>query len=244
MRRLRTVFATLTLFGATAAAGTSVFVTALVDRDGLVWWPIARGWAWSILKSCGLRRLAVRNREGLQREGVILMANHESHMDPPALMWLTTRPPVRFLTKHTLFRYPFLGWGMWAMGMVSINRTNQKKAFQSIDRAARMIEAGKTVLVFPEGTRSSDGHLLPFKKGGFVMATQRHVPIVPVGIAGTQDILPKGWNWVSSSDVAVVVGDPIDTSPYDPDNKDDLMLLVRERIEALREEARELLAEM
>ncbi|MCB9787830.1 MAG: 1-acyl-sn-glycerol-3-phosphate acyltransferase [Deltaproteobacteria bacterium] len=243
MHRLRTIFAVLTLLVMTVLCGLSVFVLAFFDRKARLWWPISRAWAWALLHACGLQRFEVRGAERLgSGDGAILMSNHESYMDPPALMLLSP-VPIRFLTKHTLFLFPVFGWAMWAMGMVPINRGRQDKAFASIDRAARDIRAGKVVLVFPEGTRVAldQPEMLPFKKGAFVMAARAHVPIIPVGIAGSRHILPKGWNWVRNHDVAVVLGEPIDTSGFDVASKDELMALVRERIEALRAEAQTVL---
>jgi 1-acyl-sn-glycerol-3-phosphate acyltransferase len=246
MHRPRTVFAVLVLIAMSVLCGTVVSVLAIFDRKARLWWPLARLWSWSVLRSCGGQRFEVRGAERLATgNGAIVMSNHESYMDPPALMLLSP-VPLRFLAKHTLFLFPVFGWAMWAMGMVPVNRGRQDRAFASIDRAAEGIRAGKVVLVFPEGTRADfeDPEMLPFKKGAFVMAARAHVPIIPVGIAGSRYILPKGWNWVRNHDVAVVLGEPIDTSGYDIDSKDALMALVRERIDGLRGEARAVLAEI
>ncbi len=244
MHRPRTVFAVLVLVVLSILCGTTIAVLAIFDREARLWWPIARFWSWAILRSCGGQRFEVRGAERLATgQGAIVMSNHESYMDPPALMLLSP-VPIRFLAKHTLFLFPVFGWAMWAMGMVPVNRGRRDKAFASIDRAAEGIRAGKVVLVFPEGQRAAFEHaeLLPFKKGAFVMAARAHVPIIPVGIAGTRHVLPKGWSWVDNHDVAVVLGEPIDTSGYDVDSKDALMALVRERIDALRVEAQAVLA--
>lgn len=246
MHRPRTAFAVLVLVGMSVFCGTTISVLAIFDRKARSWWPLARLWSWSVLRSCGSQRFEVRGAERLATgEGAIVMSNHESYMDPPALMLLSP-VPIRFLAKHTLFLFPVFGWAMWAMGMVPVNRGRRDKAFTSIDRAGESIRAGKVVLVFPEGQRVdfSEPEMLPFKKGAFVMAARAHVPIIPVGIAGTRHILPKGWSWVDNHDVAVVLGEPIDTSGYDIDSKDALMALVRERIEELRVEAEALLAEL
>ncbi len=246
MHRPRTVFAVLVLIVMSVLCGTVVSLLAIVDRKAALWWPISRLWAWSVVKSCGLQRFEVRGAERLATgHGAIVMSNHESYMDPPALMLLSP-VPIRFLAKHTLFWFPVFGWAMAAMGMVPVNRGQQRKAFASIDRAAEGIRGGKVVLVFPEGRRAdfAEAELLPFKKGAFVMAARAHVPIIPVGVAGSRHILPKGWSWVYDHDVAVVLGEPIDTSAFDVESKDALMALVRERIEAVRAEAHEVLAEL
>jgi 1-acyl-sn-glycerol-3-phosphate acyltransferase len=123
------------------------------------------------------------------------------------------------------------------MGMIPVNRDRRHKAFASIDRAAAMIRGGKTVLVFPEGRRTRTGELQPFKKGGFVMAVRGGVPIIPIGIAGSAHIFPPGF-WIrAGGDTVVVIGEPVATSTYDMDSKEELMALVHEKMEALRTEA-------
>ncbi|MEZ4266070.1 MAG: lysophospholipid acyltransferase family protein [Myxococcota bacterium] len=246
MHRPRTVFAVLVLVVMSVLCGTVVTVLAVFDRKARLWWPIAKLWAWSVIRSCGAQRIEVRGAERLATgDGAIVMSNHESYMDPPALMWASP-VPLRFLAKHTLFWFPIFGWAMAAMGMVPVNRGRQDKAFASIDRAATKIRGGKVVLVFPEGRRAdfAQTELLPFKKGAFVMAARAHVPIIPVGVAGSRHILPKGWSWVYNHDIAMVLGEPIDTSGYDVESKDALMALVRQRIEGLRVEAQAVLDEL
>ncbi|MGB1701120.1 MAG: lysophospholipid acyltransferase family protein, partial [Nannocystaceae bacterium] len=111
------------------------------------------------------------------------------------------------------------------------------KAFASIERAAEMAKAGRHVLVFPEGQRSRDGSLGPFKKGGFILAIKAGLPILPIGIAGTYEVLPPGW-WVEGAGpVCVVVGEPIDTEGVRFEDRDELIARVREQMVALCAEA-------
>ncbi len=239
MKYLRTVWTLFYLVVCTSIVMTVITVVGLLDRKRDLWWHLTRGWSWCLVRSCGVTRLNVRGIEHLYRSpGVILMANHQSHFDPPALMAVSD-VPLRFLTKHSLFYFPFFGWAMWAVGMIAINRNDRGKAFASIDKAARTIAAGKPVIIFPEGSRADrEGELKPFKKGGFVLATRGGIPIVPVGIAGTQYVVRKGWKWVRSGPVTLVFGEPIQTTGYDTDDKDALMAIVHERIAALAAEAR------
>lgn len=226
-----TLFMTLTVC-------SMIGVVGLFDKRGFVFWPMVRLWGFMVRKSCGVSALEVIGREFIPADmGVILMPNHESHLDPPLMMNLSP-VPVRFIAKASLFRIPFLGWAMWSAGMIPIDRSNQAKAFASIARATEMIKSGKTVLVFPEGTRTSDGEMRAFKKGGFVMAVRGGVPIVPVGIAGTRRIMAPGGMIERSGPAVVVLGAPIDTSGYDEESKGELMEVVRTRIADLREEAR------
>jgi 1-acyl-sn-glycerol-3-phosphate acyltransferase len=234
---LRTLRAYLAAAATTMTWGFAVFVVGLFDKRGYMLWVPARLWGYFMTKGVGIRKLEVIGRERIPRDkGVILMPNHESHLDPPTMIRMCPIP-VRFVAKASLFRFPVLGWAMWSMGMIPIDRSNREKAFASIDQAAKTIQAGKSVLVFPEGTRTFDGDLRAFKKGGFVMAVRGGVPIVPVGIAGTRHIMPRGFLVPNAGHVVVVVGDPIDTSGYDVDSKEELMAIVRERISELRDAA-------
>jgi 1-acyl-sn-glycerol-3-phosphate acyltransferase len=159
------------------------------------------------------------------------MCNHQSNYDIPVLLG---ELPVQFrwLAKAELFKVPIFGRGMRGAGYISIDRFDRSSAFQSLDKAAATIKQGTSVMIFPEGTRSVDGKLLPFKKGGFVLAVDAGVPIVPLVISGTHDIMPKGRLLVRRQSVHVQIQPPIETSAYTRDNKDDLMARVRQSMMA------------
>ncbi len=236
MKYFRTVMAWVLGIFWTALVAAVAFVAAFVDRRGVVWWPASRLWA-RVLLTTGVTRLRLVGAERMAAmRGVVFMANHQSHFDPPALIAVSERPWF-FLTKKELAYFPIFGWALWMVGHIFIDRKNPKRARASIARAAAKIAAGKNVVIFPEGTRAVGEQLLPFKKGGFVLAIQGGVPIVPVGIAGTREVLPKGWRWMGSGPVTIVVGEPIDTSGYAMEDKEALMALVHQRIVALRERA-------
>lgn len=221
--------------GAAALAG---------DRRGKVWWSASRNWAGGIIHAAGVSDLIVKGVEVLY-DGApyILMANHQSHLDPPCVIRSSDRP-IGFLAKQELRSVPIMGWGMERTGHVFVDRKNREKSFASIDKAAARIAEGGCVLVFPEGTRTRTEELLPFKKGGFVLAVKAEIPIVPIGIAGTREIFPSQSRFVvGKGPVAVVYGAPIATTDYTLDTKHALMERVREAITALREEARTLVHE-
>jgi len=242
MKYLRTIATYVYLLFGTALAGLTAFLVAILgDRQGRLWWPTAQLWARGLLRTGWVSEIRAVNAERLAGlHAAIVMSNHESHFDPPALI-ATSRTPLRFLTKHTLFYFPIFGQAMWAMGYIFINRGNQEKAFRSVEKAAKAIRKGRSVLIFPEGTRSRTEEMLPFKKGGFVIATKSQVPIIPVGIAGTRNVLPKGFHWLAPGPIALVVGELIDTQPYSLEQKEALMAKVREEIERLRAQARKIL---
>lgn len=167
----------------------------------------------------------------------VLMSNHQSHFD---VLSLFSKIPLRiyFLAKKELMRVPVFGWAMYLMGHVTIDRGDREEAFKSIDRAVEKVRNGTNVVVFPEGTRSPTGELLPFKKGGFVLAIKGGIPILPVGIYGSNKILPKGSIKISSGIIKIAVGKPIDTKAYTLENKELLMTKLREEISRLIEEAK------
>lgn len=237
VKTLRTIRAYSVAMFMTLTVASAITVVGLFDKRGVIFWPLIRLWGFMIRKGGGISHLEIIGRDRIPNDtGVIFMPNHESHLDPPIMMNVSPYP-IRFIAKASLFRIPFLGWAMWSAGMVPIDRSNREKAFASIDRATEMIKAGKNVLVFPEGTRTTDGELGPFKKGGFVMAARGGVPIVPVGIAGTRHIMPPGIMIQNAGPAVVVVGEPISTVGYDEDTKAELMAIVEQRIAELREEA-------
>lgn len=219
-----------TLAGASALAG---------DKRGRIWWAASQTWARGLLAAAGMTELVVKGSEILHGDApFIVMSNHESHLDPPSLI-LSSERPIGFLTKQELKAVPIFGWALERTGHVFIDRKNKDKSHASIDKAAQRIAEGRCVAVFPEGTRTLDGELLPFKKGGFVLAVKAQVPIVPVAVAGTRHIFPAKNRYVQGKGpIAVVFGEPIATTGVTLDTKDALMAAVKDRMALLRDEAR------
>jgi 1-acyl-sn-glycerol-3-phosphate acyltransferase len=157
------------------------------------------------------------------------MANQKTTLDIPALLGPL---PVQFRwpAQAEPFRIPVFGRAMRGAGYISIRRSDRKAAFESLRQAAEKIRAGYSILIFPEGTRSLDGSLKPFKKGGFVMAIGVRAPIVPVAIRGTYEILPRNTMLIRSKDVVVSIGEPIATARFTADSKEALMEDVRHAI--------------
>jgi 1-acyl-sn-glycerol-3-phosphate acyltransferase len=121
---------------------------------------------------------------------VVFMANHQSNCDPPAL--LAILPPVLVMVKKEFFRVPIIGRGMRACGFIPVDRRNREQALEAVEKGVQALKAGKSFLVYPEGTRSPDGRLQRFKKGVFVMAIKAGAPIVPISVSGSNKIMPKG----------------------------------------------------
>lgn len=187
-------------------------------------------WARAILGTAGAT-VELIGAERLPAGPVVIMANHVSYLDVPALF---DKLPyeLRFVAKKELQYVPFFGWATKALGHIFIDRGNSRQARASLDRGAAEIRAGASVVIFPEGTRSNDGRLLPFKKGGFVLAIKSGVPIVPVAICGVRDVLPKGATFAEPGVIRLRVQPPIDTRGYTLETKETLMADVRAAIDA------------
>jgi 1-acyl-sn-glycerol-3-phosphate acyltransferase len=171
---------------------------------------VARGWA-RVALWVALVRLEVEGAERVPTgTPVVFMANHESWIDIPALL-VAIPGQVRFLAKKSLFSVPFLGWAMSAMGFIPVDRKNRRTAVKSFEKAASRIKAGRSVLVFPEETRTRDGQLLPFERGGFLIAMKADLPIVPVGLDGPRRLLPKYSYLLRPGRVTVRFGEPVPT---------------------------------
>ena len=157
----------------------------------------------------------------------IFMCNHVSNLDPPIVLPVMPRR-TSVLVKKELFRVPILGRGMRLTNLVPVDRQNRESAIASLRSAAEVLRSGINLTVWPEGTRSLDGRLLPFKKGPFHLAMETGVPIVPITIVGTHAIWPKGEFVVHPGTANVVFHEPIDPSAYS--DQDALIEVVRERM--------------
>ncbi len=227
--RLHTAIIVLWVVLVTLVLGVVVILVALFSRHGNFPHLIARAWARSILIVAGIT-IRVEGIEHLKLDGsYILMPNHQSNFDIPVLLGCL---PVQFrwLAKAELFKIPIFGRGMRGCGYISIDRSNRKSAFRSLAEAAQKIRNGVSVLIFPEGTRSWDGEIQAFKKGGFVLSVDAGVPIIPIVISGTRDVMPKGKLLIRKLPVEMKILTPIATSGYTRKTKDDLMGVVKDTI--------------
>ena len=210
----------------TAILATLGILSCLVVPSGDWVIPIARLWARILLRLCRVR-VVVRGAEKILPPGpYVFLSNHQSQFDIPAAL-LAIPVQFRVLAKKELFHIPVFGWALSLSGFVGIDRTNREKAIRSLDEAARRIRRGRSLLIYAEGTRSPDGSLLPFKKGGFILAIQAGVPVIPLTILGSRSVLPKGSLRILPGTITVVVGDPIDPRPYPVEEKEALMKRVR-----------------
>ena len=161
----------------------------------------------------------------------IYMMNHASNLDVPAV-FLVIKGEVRALGKKELFKLPVLATAMRMGGFMPIDRSNRERAIQSMREAAGIARAGASFLLAPEGTRSRDGKLLPFKKGGFYLAIDSGVPIVPITVRGAFELMPPGSFGIRPGTIDIVFHAPISTSGLEHKDRSRLANVVRERIAA------------
>jgi len=179
-------------------------------------------------------RYRVRGREHIPaNRAVVFCSNHESNVDPPVL-FQALHKRLHVLFKAELTKIPILGAVMLGGGFVPVERDRREASMVSIDLAAASIRDGNTFLIFPEGTRSRTAELLPFKKGGFIMAIKAQAPIVPVAVSGGRSAMRKGSWLVRPVMVDVKIGEPVETAGMSLDDRDALIEVVRGRIEELR----------
>ncbi|RPJ84937.1 MAG: 1-acyl-sn-glycerol-3-phosphate acyltransferase [Acidobacteria bacterium] len=196
---------------------------------------LARGGVAMGLKLAGIR-YRVAGREHLPRaRTAVYCANHESNVDAP-LLFLVLHRGLRLLFKREFARVPILGRACTIAGFIPVERGNPRQSQAAVDQAAQALARGESFLVFPEGTRSWTGQMLPFKKGPFIMAIKAQVPVVPVAIHGGRAAMARGSAIIRPVLVDVRVGEPVETTGLTHADRDRLVAAVRERIAALRSE--------
>ena len=188
-----------------------------------------RLWARSICRLAGVR-VTISGAERLDPDTTyIYCANHLSQFD---IFSFQGYFPIsfRWLAKKELSRIPLLGAAMHHAGTVFVNRTQGRQALKSLDQAAAKINHGTSVLIFPEGTRSADGQLHPFKGGAMLLGIKAGTPLVPMAIKGSYEILPKGAWWPHSGTITITIGEPVTSSAYNSRQKQELAQLIHDRV--------------
>jgi 1-acyl-sn-glycerol-3-phosphate acyltransferase len=237
---LRTVVAAIRTLA--TVAGVSVFVL-LCAPPALLWTLLSgKGRVLYVAGHAGLRlgfwlsgiRVAVRGAEHIQSVPAVYAGNHASNLEPPAL-FLALRslfPRLAVLYKAELRRVPILVWVFDAAGFVPLERANPGQSLPAVNRAADALRAGKSFMIFPEGTRSPTGALLPFKKGGFVMAIAAEAPVVPVAISGARQAMRRGSVLIWPATITIDFAPAIPTTGLTFQQRDELIRQVRAAIES------------
>ncbi len=206
----------ITLF----TVGVSTLAVSLITIVLSIFGPYSRAifystttWTKLMLFSAGAK-LEIVGLDNIDKDkSYIFVGNHQSHFDVPAV-YSVIPFTTRFMTKKELFRIPVFGWAMKAAGTIKIDRSDRSQSIASVNDALDKIRNGVSVIIFPEGTRSADGSIGSFKKGGFVLAIKGAIPIIPVSISGSRFILPKHSLRVNPGKIKLVFGKPILTDGF------------------------------
>jgi len=222
----------------TLAAIIFLFFGLILLMPWLILWSLITGspdWMYEVtIKTVrvGLRiggaRVRVEGLENIPPGVCIFAANHVSNMDPLAFLPAIPRR-ISILAKKEVFRIPILSKAIRLAKFIPVERGDRESAAESVDLAVQYLKEGRSFAIYPEGTRSRDGRLLPFKKGAFVMAIQAGVPVVPVSIVGAHKLMRKGEWAMRPGEVVVRFGPPVDASKYSMQRRGDL----RAEVEAL-----------
>ncbi len=213
--------------------GSISLVVSFFDSTGRAQISIARRWAKSLLIIGGVR-VAVKGIEQIRPDGsYVIASNHLSYMDTPVVL---ANIPVqfRFLAKRGLFQIPFLGTHLARAGHIPVPRADPRGAIKIMSMAAEMIRTrGISLLIFPEGGRSRDGVLQPLKEGAAYIGIKAGVPIVPIALIGTHQVLPFGSGRMRPGRVTLCIGEPIDTSALTLRDRHAVIERIRQQISAM-----------
>ena len=213
----------------TLIIGILIVISTLFEPRGTLGRKLARVWGQLLLKILGIP-VIVEGREHLvPGRTYIYAANHRSQFDIFVLMEVLP-DDFAWVAKKSLFQIPLFGQALSRLGNVSIDRQNLPEAIRSLNHAAELVQEGRSLIIFPEGTRGISRELLPFKKGVFIMAMKAGQPIVPVSISGTMAIQPRGSLHIRPGPIKVVISPPIDPQEFQGRPKEELMAAVHQAI--------------
>jgi 1-acyl-sn-glycerol-3-phosphate acyltransferase len=226
---IRALLSTLSFVAATIVGSLTALLFGAIDKTGELVLALARLWSRVILGVPGVK-LEVKMHVPLEPgRPYVFMPNHASMVDI-WVVFVAIPASFRFIAKKQLAQIPLFGWAMAAGRFIFIDRQNAASARRSMEEAARRIRGGQSVVIFPEGTRTRDGRLLPFKKGGFHLAMDSGADIVPVAIRGSREVMPRGAALIKAGTVTLEVGEPIPTAGLKSADRDALIKKVRGRV--------------
>jgi 1-acyl-sn-glycerol-3-phosphate acyltransferase len=214
-----------------AVAAPLALLVGVVFRAKRLMYVLGHGGVGLALSMAGIRYRVAGSRPPAGT-AVVFCSNHESNVDPPVL-FQALHSQLHILYKAELHKFPLMGRVFDVGGFVAVDRQDRRQSFDSLAQGAASLRAGNSFLIFPEGTRSRSGELLPFKKGGFIMAIQAQVPVVPVAISGGRAAMRKGSAIVRPVKVTVRLGEPIPTAGLTLDDRDRLIERVRAEVALL-----------
>ena len=223
---VRTLIIAMFTFPATVLLSSLTILASFINKNGDLAYNITKTWAKFVLAVSRIK-VTVQGSYNIRSDrSYIYMSNHQSNFDiPVALAYFPFK--FRWVAKAELFKIPIFGNAMHRVGHINIDRSNRRAAFKSLKKAARNIREGVSVLIYPEGTRSKDGNIGPFKNGGFVLSVESGTPIVPVIIHGTWPIMSRDKIIVKPGNVIIEIKKPIETKNYNRKTRNDLLKKVR-----------------
>jgi 1-acyl-sn-glycerol-3-phosphate acyltransferase len=229
---LRALLSAITFVLFTIVGSVLAIPSALFDRSGDTVLRLARWWARAVLGSAGVTVRAHGYAALDPKQPYVVMPNHRSTMDIWAVL-LAVPVPLRFIAKKQLGQIPLFGWAMKAGRFIFIDRQNNASARRSLEQAAARVREGVSVVIFPEGTRSTTGRLGPFKMGAFHLAIGSGAEVVPVAIRGSAALMPRGSARIYPGVVDIEIGTPIPTKGLGPDDRGALAEQVRAQVAAM-----------
>jgi len=225
---MRALVADVAIISYTMVAGTLAVASALVTRSGRYIHPLERIWAKLIVRAAGMQ-IEVEGLGHVEAgRSYVIVSNHQSHLDICATIHGLDRQ-ILFVAKSELLSVPIFGQALRVSDHIVIDRGDSQKAIETVNSAVARARPGSCVLFYAEGTRSSDGNIQPFKKGGVTLALRTGLPVLPLTVSGTRKLLPKGARLVRpGGKVRLVIAPPIETAGLGMDARDALNQRVRE----------------
>ena len=220
---MRVIWFLINLVLSISVCSIPIIAVGLFDKEKYYTGKLIKMWARWVIWSTGIQ-YEIDGLDNLNLDKrYIFMSNHESALD--IVLGVAAIPyNLVFLAKKELFRVPVFGWAMEAAGMIKIDRQNPEIARKSVSEAVdTLMHSSFSTLIYPEGTRSNGEELLPFKKGGFILAIRTQLPVVPITILGAGNVLPKGTLAIKKSHIKMIIDNPIPTLGMDINNKDQLL---------------------
>ena len=220
---MRVIWFLINLVLSISVCSIPIIAVGLFDKEKYYTGKLIKMWARWVIWSTGIQyEIDGLDNLNLDKQ-YIFMSNHESALD--IVLGVAAIPSnLVFLAKKELFRVPVFGWAMDAAGMIKIDRQNPEIARKSVSEAVEaLMHSSFSTLIYPEGTRSNGEELLPFKKGGFILAIRTQLPVVPITILGSGNVLPKGTLAIKKSHIKMIIDNPIPTLEMDINNKDQLL---------------------
>ncbi|HEX2713321.1 MAG TPA: lysophospholipid acyltransferase family protein [Candidatus Acidoferrales bacterium] len=227
---IRSAIVALFLILYTLLLGPPLILHALLTGSVDLLYRLGVGGVVFIVQAVGAR-IRVEGRENIPPGVCIFVANHTSTADPPAIVGAIPRR-IAILAKKSLFRIPIVGQAFRLARFVPVDRADREAAVASVDKAVEYLKEGMSFLIYPEGTRSPDGRLLPFKKGAFVMAIKAGTPIVPVAVAGAHRVMRKKELRIHPGEITVRFQPPIEAAGYTLERRDALAARVHAALAA------------